>query len=1030
MNEFPSPKQFLWAALTFVFLAASLSLNAQTQSSLVTPRVTETVNETSLVTLKGTVNPLANAQNDAGPAPADTQVQRIQLMLKRSPQQESTLQELIANMHTPGSAGYHKWLTPTQFGQQFGPADQDIQTIQAWVQSHGFEVGALHPGKGVLEISGTIGQVQEAFHTSIHRYSVGGQLHYANATDPQIPSALAPVLGGFVSLNNFPVHRMGRTLGKAIYDPQTDHATPQWTNPDTGSQLGFDLVVSPADFDVQYDLSPLYSAGTNGTGQTVAIINDSNININVVNNFRTLFGLSANPPQVIIDGNDPGIDGINNPAGPNLDSIEAYLDVEWSGAVAPNATIDLVIGADTALESGLILAAEHAISNNLAPVMSVSFGACEQSLGSNNQFINSLWEQAAAQGITVLVASGDSGSAGTDPQGAVCDTPNSTAAQFGLAVSGYASTPYNVAVGGTDFFYSQYQSATLPTQLGTYWNLTQSATPKASLTTVIPEQPWNDSAFGLNFLTSSAATIAGGGGGASSCSTGTTSSQTGAYTVCSGGYAKPAWQTGTGVPNDKVRDIPDVSLFAADGLNDSFYPICAADGDCQSGASTPQITGVGGTSASSPAMAGIMALVVQKYGAQGQADFVLYPLAKQHPSAFHDVTNGTNAEPCNIGSANCVAGGTVQGKGELSGYGAGTGYDLATGLGSVDANQLVSNWNSVHFTTTTTTLTPSPTSFTHGAAVNFTTSVTGQGGTPTGNVALVTDSSGVNQQGQTVFPLTNGSGSGSVSFLPGGTYHVWGQYGGDGTFGASTSSKTQITVNPESSSLIFNVVSPTSGGLQPIGSGTNAVNQVPYGTQIVLDGEVVPTTYYNQCNGGNSTSTTCKNFVLPAATGNVAFKDGSNTLSTAVINAEGDAEFTTGGFALGTHSVTASYPGDASYNSSNATAVSFTVVKGTVTVKVTPSLSPVAQGQTLVLSALVDGGSTGSAAPTGTVQFANGTTLLGQATKLSPTADASTGAVAGIGTLTLSNLALAPGAQTITAVYSGDSNYSTGSGSV
>ncbi len=1016
VRAFQFPRSVLWAAMAVWPLAASSLLNAQTQS-LATPRITQEINESSRVTLQNSVSPLANARNDAGAAAQDVRVDRIQLQLQRSPQQESDLQQLINDMHTPGSANYHKWLTPTQFGQQFGPSDQDIQTIETWVQSHGFEVGTLQPGKGVLEISGTVGQLQDTFHTSIHQYRVGGQLHYANATAPQIPAALAPVLKGFVSLNNFPVHSMAHLLGTASYDPATGQAKPQWTTP-SSSPLGYDLVLSPPDFTAQYDLSPLYSAGTNGSGQTIAIVNDSNININFVNNFRTLFGLTANPPQVIIDGNDPGIDGVNNPDGPNGDSIEAYLDVEWSGAVAPNATIDLVIGADTAIESGLILAAQRAIYSDLAPVLSLSFGACEQSLGSGNQFLSSLWEQAAAEGITVLVSSGDNGSAGCD---------NGSAAVNGLAVSGYASTPYNVAVGGTDFYYSSYAqgSAVFTPQLGTYWNLTPSATPSASLKTPpIPEQPWNDSKYGLNIFLASNPTISAGSGGPSTCGVPTTDPNTGAVITCAP-YPKPAWQVGTGVPADSARDIPDVSLFSADGVNDSYYPICASDGDCQSGVSPVQITGVGGTSAAAPAMAGIMALVNQKYGPQGQADYVLYPMATQHATAFHDVTVGSNAVPCQTGSPNCGS------NGELSGYSAGPGYDLASGLGSIDANQLVSNWNTIKFTSTTTTLTPSPTSFTHGTSVKLTGSVSGSGGTPTGSIALMTDNTTMNQQGQTIqpsqtiLPLTSGSASGTTNFLPGGTYNVWGQYSGDGKFGASTSSKTQITVTPEASSIIFNAVTPsTTTAGQYVYLTQN--QQIQFGTQIILDGQVVPTSYYNSCNGGNSQSSACLSASFGSPTGTVVFKDGANTLNTAVINTEGDAEYY-GSFNLGSHSVTASYSGDPSYNVSTASAVTFTVVKGTPTVGVTANPNPVAPGQTVVLTAILDSGSN-STPPTGTVTFSNGTALLGSPTTLVAGTDPSTGSTAGIATLSVPNVS--SGNKTITAVYGGDPNYSGATGGV
>ena len=224
----------------------------------------------------------------------------------------------------------------------------------------------------------------------------------------------------------------------------------------------------PGDYAVQYDLNPLYTAGINGTGQSIAIINESNINVDLVNQFRTLFGLPYNPPQIIIEGDDPGIDGNNNYDGPNYASVEAYLDVEWAGAVAPNANVDLVIGADTPLSSGLFLAAERAVYSNVAPIMSVSFGNCEATLGSENAFLSNLWEQAAAQGITVLVSSGDAGSAG-------CDNDNSQYyAVNGQAVNGFASTPYNVAVGGTDFYYSDYASG--GASQANYWNTAASNT--------------------------------------------------------------------------------------------------------------------------------------------------------------------------------------------------------------------------------------------------------------------------------------------------------------------------------------------------------------------------------------------------------------------------------------------------------------------------------------------------------------------------------------------------------------------------
>ena len=727
-------------------LVLLVSLGAVRPAPAQESRVTQPVNEHALVTLRGTVHPLANPANDRGAASPDMPLERLQLVLKRSPQQEAALQQLLRDMHTPGTANFHKWLTPEQFGQQFGPSDQDVQTIESWLETKGFHVLKVNPGKQTLEVAGTVGALQQAFHTTIHKYAVNGQQHNANSSDPQIPVALAPVLGGFVSLNNFPIRHYSRFLGSAQYNPKTHEAIPEWTLP--GGTLGKTYAVAPEDFATQYDVTPLYTAAKplDGSGQTIAIINESNININFVNNFRTLFSLPPSTPQVIIDGNDPGIDGANNPDGLNNASAEAYLDVEWSGAVAPGATIDLVIAADTSVEQGLVLAAERAVYSNLAPVISVSFGECETTLGASNSFFSAMWEQAAAQGITVMVSTGDSGSAG-------CDNPDTeTVAQHGLAVSGFASTPFNVAVGGTDFHYNDAAA------VAGSWNSTNDSK-NGSLISYIPEQVWNDSGFGLNLLINPAGSISGGSGGPSTCGNPTLDSTGTTVTACAP-TPKPSWQAGTGVPADSARDLPDVSLFAANGINGSFYAVCAADGDCQ-GASNPQISGFGGTSVSSPAFAGIMAIVNQAYGPQGQADYELYPLAAKMPTAFHDIQAGTNQMPCLAGSPNCT-------NGELTGYAATPGYDLATGLGSIDANVLVTNWNSrSNGTATTTTFTPSSTSFTHGTAVTLKTSVAGSGGTPTGDVAVMTDSPLITNQGQVVLTLASGTASASFGSLPG-----------------------------------------------------------------------------------------------------------------------------------------------------------------------------------------------------------------------------------------------------------------------
>jgi subtilase family serine protease len=970
-------------------LVLLVSLGAVRPAPAQESRVTQPVNEHALVTLRGTVHPLASPANDRGAASPDMQLERLQLVLKRSPQQEAALQQLLSDMHTPGTANFHKWLTPEQFGKQFGPSDQDVQTIESWLEAKGFQVLKVNPGKQTLEVAGTVGALQQAFHTTIHKYAVNGQQHFSNTQDPQIPVALAPVLGGFVSLNNFPIRHYSRFLGSAQYNPKTHEAIPEWTLP--GGTLGKTYAVGPEDFATQYDVTPLYTAAKplDGSGQTIAIINESNININFVNNFRTLFSLPASTPQVIIDGNDPGIDGANNPDGLNNASAEAYLDVEWSGAVAPGATIDLVIAADTSVETGLVLAAERAVYSNIAPVISISFGQCETTLGASNSLWSGLWEQAAAQGITVMVSTGDSGSAG-------CDNPDTeTVAQNGLAVSGFASTPFNVAVGGTDFHYPNAAA------LATYWNSTNDSK-NGSLISYIPEQVWNDSQFGLNLLINPAGSISGGSGGPSTCGNPTLDSTGTTVTACAP-TPKPSWQVGTGVPADGARDLPDVSLFAANGINGSFYAVCAADGDCQ-GASNPQISGFGGTSVSSPAFAGIMAIVNQAYGPQGQANYELYPLAAKMPTAFHDIQAGTNQMPCLAGSPNCT-------NGELTGYAATPGYDLATGLGSIDANVLVTNWNSrSNGTATTTTFTPSSTSFTHGTAVTLKTSVAGSGGTPTGDVAVMTDSPLITNQGQVVLTLASGAASASLTSLPGGSYNIWGNYSGDGTFAPSASSKTPITVTPEASTLELQVAEYANGQTASL-----AGQQVSYGTPAIIDGYPIPTSEA-------SCTSNCPYFSEP--TGTVTFTDNGNPLNTVLLDSEGLSEYTTGALAVGAHSIAASYSGDSSYNKSTSTpgTVAFTVVKGATQVGVSTALATIAQGQTTTLTALVqtDGG---GVAPTGSVTFLAGSTTLGTGTL---SAIENSYAVATYTITSAQSTALPAGAVSLTGTYPGDSNYSSG----
>ena len=959
--------------------------------------ITQPVDEANLVVLNGNTHPLAQAQYDRGAASTSLTLNRMLLVLKRSPSQENALRQLMDDQQDKSSPNYHKWLTPDEYGQQFGPSDKDVQTVAAWLKSHGFQVAQISRGRTVIEFSGTVAQVQEAFHTSIHNYVVNGQTRLANSSDPQIPAALGPLVAGPLSLNSFPKKATSHFVGTySKISGKLQPANPQFTFPGGCDQDGNCYALVPYDFATIYNVSPLWSSGIDGTGQTIAIVGRTNINIQDVRDFRSLFGLPVNDPQIILNGPDPGING---------DESEADIDVQWSGAVAKNATIDFVTSASTETSDGVDLSAEYIVDNNLAPVMSESYGQCELGLGTaGNQFFNALWAQAAAQGITVFVSSGDDGSAGCDVNQGSAPQP----AQFGLAVSGIASTPFNVAVGGTDF-----QDAFNPL---TYWNTFNDPTTQASALNYIPESTWNSTCTNALFaqvgfstnaetncnnsqLLGFVTTIAG-SGGASNCTV--NSQQLG---TCSGGYAKPSWQTGTGVPADGKRDLPDVSLFASSGFVGNFYVICEADitgGTC----SLNNVAGFGGTSVASPAFAGIMALVNQQTATrQGNANYVFYKLSAQQPTAFHDVTVGTIAMPCAKGSPNCTVKTAGHAYGVLSGHATTTGYDLATGLGSVNVANLVNLWSSVTFKPSTITLSLSPTTITHGQAVtvNATVAPASGTGTPTGNFSLLTSTAKSVQD----FTLAGGSFSGSTKMLPGGSYTVTAHYGGDPTFGGSDSAPVSVTVSKEGSKTVARMITFDTNGniLNP--NATSAV----YGSPYILRMDATDA-------AGDVCGTT-----LGCPTGNLTVTDNGSPLDggTFGLNNLGYAEDDFIQLSGGSHSIQAQYAGDSSFTASTGSDV-VAIAPATMTYTTfSASPSPIIVGAPLGVYSHLQARSSG-AAPGGTFTFTlDGAPLSGTLTINSSTGGQNTG-FADIDSTFNTAISVA-GSHTIVETYTGDSNY-------
>lgn len=909
-----------WLKLCLPFLCASGFLTAiHAQQAPPTP----SVDEGPLATLHGTVHPLARPEYDQGTVADEFPVQRLLLMMARPADRERDLQQFLRNVHAPGSPAYHQWVSPEEFGARFGATDQDTQLVSEWLLSHGLSVARITKGKSVLEFSGTARQLREALHTEIHQYSMQGKTYYANSSEIKVPQSIASRIAAFAPLNTFPLDSYVKVMGGATMN-RANHrvdlrTAPQFTISENNAPF---YAFGPEDFATQYDVAPVYTAGVNGTGQTIGIIGENNLNLSLVDAYRKLFNLPADHTQVIIDGQDPG-DG-------NAPNVEGYLDVEMSGAIAPGATVNFYIAGAEAVSSPawnpLTLAALRAIEDNQASVLSASFGTCELLLGEQgNQVWAGLWEQAVAQGQTVLVSSGDSGPSSCQP---IDGSLGELQPLDSVNVNGLSSTPWNVSVGGTDFYYADYASGA--PSAATLWNQANDSS-NGSLKAPLPEQVW-DNAFGFNVISffppagassfSYSEPTPAGGGGASNCSQETVPTN-GNLPTCLAGYPKPSWQNAPGVPDDGTRDLPDVSLFAANGPNLSATPICAEPGDCAPVTSgDPQITLVGGTSVSSPSMAGIFALINEKYGRQGQANYTLYALARQSPNVFHDITMVTNDTVCGPGGPpDCdvpVPNQTFY----FDSYGiyaAGPGYDMASGLGSVDVNQLLTNWNKVTYTASTTTLQASPASIVHGLAVAVSVAVKANSGSaiPTGDVELVA-SPGTTIPVNYPLPLTSASASASLTNLPGGSYELTAQYEGDGTFAASTSTPVSLTVTPEASATGLAAVYFIAPTPNPPPKG-----DLPYGARVSFT--ATPASLATKASG--------------LATGTVTFTDGGTT-ATVPLDGTGVATWKPQSFAMGAHSITAVYSGDASYQPSTSTPVALTVVGAAPLLEVFPDTQP------------------------------------------------------------------------------------------
>jgi subtilase family serine protease len=672
--------------------------------------VTQPINDRQTVTLAGNTRPEARFANDRGALPADFSLDHMQLLLKRPAATEAALVSFIDSLSDRTSPNFHHWLTAAQLGETYGPAQTDIAAVTTWLNAHGFTVNGIATSRMTIDFSGTVAEVNSAFHTEMHRLDVGGASHIANMSDPQLPAALSGVVAGITSLNDFRPHTNFRRRT-------------QYTATPTGGTKEYAVV--PADLATIYNFNPVFAAGVTGTGQTIVVIEDTNVYSTADwTKFRSEFGLSKYTSGSFKQVHPTGSSKCGNP-GVNDAEGEAILDAEWSSAAAPNATIELASCSDTSTVFGGLIALQNLINGSSPPsIVSISYGECEAENGATqNAAYYTTYQQAAGEGISVFVSSGDEGAASCD-----ADLANAT---HGIGVSGFTSTPYNVSVGGTDF------GDTYAGKLSTYWSSTNSST-YGSAKSYVPEIPWDDSCasaliayangysttYGSNgFCNSSTGenyylTTASGSGGPSGCATGSPAKSGVVGGTCKG-YAKPSWQKILGNPADGVRDIPDVSLFAANGVWNHYYLFCDSDPEDGTPCTGAPINwaGAGGTSFASPILAGIQALVNENQGeSQGNPNPVYYKIAVSEYGTkgdancnstlgktistaciFYDVDYGDMEVNC-TGTYDCyLPSGTfgilsTSDSSDKGAYPSGLGWDFATGIGSVNVYNLLANW--------------------------------------------------------------------------------------------------------------------------------------------------------------------------------------------------------------------------------------------------------------------------------------------------------------------------------------------------
>src|SRR5438445_643709 len=748
-------------------------------------RITTVVDDADRTTIYGTHPVMARTEDEAGRVPLGSKFEGISIAFSRTPAQEADLQALLAAQQDPTSPLYAKWLTPDEFGARFGLADSDIAKVQSWVGQHGFTVESVSRSKNRISFSGTVEQVEAAFGTEMHYYKVNGETHFAPSRDVSVPAALSSVVQTVTNLSSFrpKSHISGRGPRRVV--------SPDFTSSQSGNHF-----LTPKDVATIYDINPAYKAGYNGAGQSIAVVGQSAIVLSDIEHFQTAAGFAVKDPTLVLVPNT-GTATIRSG-----DEAESDLDLEYTSTIASGATIYFVYVGNNA-NSGVLDSNQFAVTYKTAPIISVSYGLCEAALGSSGySSLNAILAQAASQGQSVIVASGDSGS--TDCYG---ETGLTTAQQQALAVDFPGSSQYVTAIGGTEF-----PAADVASTNTTYWQAASGSDLVSSALSYIPEQVWNDD---------STARLSSSGGGVSKFT------------------PKPGWQTGVpGIPSGTFRLVPDISLSSSP--NNAGYLFCSSDssngvtGSCTNGfrdSSNVNLTVAGGTSFAAPVFAGMLALINDKLNSAGQGVInpTLYTLAANsatYASAFHDITSGGNQ--CTAGTKICSTAGASQ-------YPATSGYDQASGLGSVDLFNLMTAWPgsssslvpskttlsaatmtpapgandavtiTVASASTSSTSTPAP-GASDAISITVTSASTSSTTTPTGTVTIAVD-------GATQTPtltLANGSATYTFSSTAAGAHTIAATYSGDSNYASSGGSLT-LTVVAKSFKLAASNVTVTAG---------------------------------------------------------------------------------------------------------------------------------------------------------------------------------------------------------------------------